>query len=397
MANDLIVKHNKVIESKYNMTSTEAKIIAKLTSMIDKDDEDFKKHTFRSIDLLKELGLGETNYVALREAISKLITREIIIEQANNKRLVTTFLSSCIYDDNNSTITLSYDPELKPYFLQLKNNFTKYYLINILELKSFYSIRIYELLKQYEKIKKRRIELEDLKQILGIKDQYKQYGHFKKRVLLKAQEEINEKTDLKIDFEELKTGRKVTAIKFIIKKKQLSPKELEFKEDIQKQDYSPELLELFQLLPPKEQLEAHKPVLSKLLKEHSFRYLKADIEYAKEAEPDNFMGFLKASCTGGHYATIELEKQKRQEELARQRQQEQKKKEELEQRIKEKAQQKAHQNYEKLSDKEIASYAKGYESLPKMLKEKVSKKEFVIGALEEEIENELRDLLSGIN
>jgi len=142
-----------------------------------------------------------------------------------------------------------------------------------------------------------------------------------------------------------------------------------------------------------EQVESNKRELDQLLKEHTIRYLKADINYAKQAQPDNFMGFLKASCQEGHYSTAEIEKKAQKEELAKQREQEQKKNEELERKIKEKAQQKAKEKYQKLSTKEIASYAKGYESLPKMLKERVSKEEFVLGAIEEEVEKELREFL----
>ncbi|PRX19640.1 replication initiator protein [Orenia metallireducens] len=391
MANDLIVKHNKVIESKYNMTSTEAKIIAKLTCLIEKNDEDFKEHTFRSRDLLEELGLGENNYVALKESIRKLITREIEIHQPDKRELITTFLSSCVYDNINSTITLSYDPKLKPYFLQLKNNFTKYYLENILELKSFYSIRIYELLKQYERIKERKITITDLREILDVKDKYKLYADFKRRILLQAQDEINQKTDLEVDFEEIKTGRKVTGIKFIIHKKELPERELEFKE-FPKESYSPEVLELFQLLPPKEQVEAHKRELSKLLKEHSYDYLKADIEYAKQFEVKNFLGFLKSSCQRGHYSTAEVEKKERKEDLARQREAEEQRKQELEKKIKQKAEEKARERYSKLSEQELEEYGSKYESLPKMLKERITREDFVIGALEEELEEELREL-----
>ena len=68
MSKELIVKHNKLIESAYTMTTTEAKIVAKLTSLIDKDDEDFKEHIFKSADLLKELGLGEKNHLAILTA-----------------------------------------------------------------------------------------------------------------------------------------------------------------------------------------------------------------------------------------------------------------------------------------------------------------------------------------
>jgi len=234
MKNDLIVIHNKIIEGKYNMTTTEIKIIAKLTSLIKKDDNDFKEHTFVSKHLLNELNLGSENYTALEESINKLISRRIEIEQENKKKkLVTTFLSSCIYDnsEDESKIVLRYDPNLKPYFIQLGEHFTKYYLENVLELNSFYAIRIYELCKQYEntKHKYRIIKLDELKEIFDIEDKYKKYNDFKKKVLEIAEREINEKTDINISFEEIKTGRKVTSIKFIIKSKEVKKKILKKK------------------------------------------------------------------------------------------------------------------------------------------------------------------------
>ncbi|MBP7031057.1 MAG: replication initiation protein [Spirochaetes bacterium] len=220
MRKNLIVKHNDIIEGRYNLTLTEAKIIAKLTSMIKKDDEEFKEHIFKTKELLEELNLGNENYTALKDAIDKLITRKIEIKQEKKDLLVTSFLSSCLYRHSTGEIILRYDPNLKPYLLQLKANFTKYYIENVLNLRSFYAIRIYELCKQYETIKERNIEIEDLKAILDIKaESYNIYNRFKDKVLLIAQREINDKTDLKIGIEEKKTGRKVTSIKFIIEKK----------------------------------------------------------------------------------------------------------------------------------------------------------------------------------
>jgi len=219
------------------MTTTEIKIIAKLTSLIKKDDDDFKEHTFVSKNLLNELNLGSENYTALEESINKLISRRIEIEQDNKKKkLVTTFLSSCIYDNtgDESKIILRYDPNLKPYFIQLGKHFTKYYLENILELNSFYAIRIYELCKQYETIKERTIEIKDLKEILDINDKYKKYNDFKKKVLEISEREINEKTDINISFEEIKTGRKVTSIKFIIQSKTKEVKKKNIEKEIEK-------------------------------------------------------------------------------------------------------------------------------------------------------------------
>src|SRR5574344_1529831 len=172
MSKELVVKHNQIIESAYTMTTTEAKIIAKLTSMIKKEDEDFKEHIFKVSDLLKELGLGNQNYIALEQSIDRLMSRIIEIKpdtknkKGENDILKITCVSSCIYRRSTSEIILRYDPNLKPYFLQLGKHFTKYYLQNVLELKSFYAIRIYELCKQYETVKERIILVEKIKEIL---------------------------------------------------------------------------------------------------------------------------------------------------------------------------------------------------------------------------------------
>jgi plasmid replication initiation protein len=217
MKKELIVKHNDFIEAKYNLTLTELKIIAKLSSMIQKDDDDFKSYKFTAKELLDDLKLNN-NYDDLRDSIKKLLTRLIIIKTEKSV-LATTFLSSAEYF-KDSTVELSFDKKLKPYLLQLKNNFTMYQFENVVALSSFYAIRIYELCKQYETIKERTIEIKELKEILDIKvKSYNIYNNFKQKVLEIAEREINEKTDIHISFEEIKTSRKVTSIKFIIKSK----------------------------------------------------------------------------------------------------------------------------------------------------------------------------------
>jgi plasmid replication initiation protein len=52
---------------------------------------------------------------------------------------------------------------MKPHLLSLQSHFTMYDPKYILGLSSTYSIRIYELLKQYEKIRKRVFDLQDFK------------------------------------------------------------------------------------------------------------------------------------------------------------------------------------------------------------------------------------------
>ena len=76
-----------------------------------------------------------------------------------------------------------------------------------MKLKSSYAIRIYELLKQYEKLQERTFLLDELRKMLGAEDIYPAYGNFKQRVLLPAQKELKKKTDISFEIEEIKKGR----------------------------------------------------------------------------------------------------------------------------------------------------------------------------------------------
>jgi len=318
---DLIVKHNDFIEAKYNLTLTELKIIAKLSSMIQKDDDDITCYKFSLQKLLEELNLGKENYTHLIDSLDRLLTRIIIIKRLDsNTFLKTTFLSSAEYFLDDSIVELSFDKKLKPYLLQLKNNFTMYQFQNVVALSSFYAIRIYELLKQYEKLKERIIEIKTLKEILEIEKKYKLYGHFKDKVLKISEREINEKTDISISFEEIKTGRKITAIKFLIsaKKEIKAIKNKEIIENIEEvKEYPEEVLELFNILPFSEQVEKRKAELAELLKEHTFDYLKSDIEYCNGQRPEKYWGYFIKSVNSGHFSSAELEKKKIAEEKKR--------------------------------------------------------------------------------
>ena len=113
------------------------------------------------------------------------------------------------------------DEDLAPYLFDLKQQFTQYQIYNVLGMKSAFSVRIYELMKSYSFRHTITIELDELKRLLMVENvkSYVNYKDFRVKVLEKAQTEINELTDINIEFEPIKTGRKVTSIKFIIEEK----------------------------------------------------------------------------------------------------------------------------------------------------------------------------------
>lgn len=216
MQSDLIVKSNDLVEARYRLSHSETKIIALLTSVISKDDEDFKVHRFMATDLLKVTGLGDRNHDDLRD-LTKNLMKKVLEFREGNRFLQVSFLSSVEYHFNEGFVDLCFDPKLKPYLLELKESFIKYKLGSIVNLNSFYSIRFYELLVKWKKIGQFNLSIKKIKELFQIdKSSYKRYNDFKKAVLLKAQEELKEKTDLYFEFREIKTGRKITDIEFKI-------------------------------------------------------------------------------------------------------------------------------------------------------------------------------------
>ncbi|MDH4291467.1 MAG: RepB family plasmid replication initiator protein [Dehalococcoidia bacterium] len=216
----LVVKSNYLVEASYKLSLQEQRIILMMVSMISPGDEDFARYRINIRQFTDLVGLkGESSYQEVKKITKKLLKRVMSIYSVQeDSELQVSWISSAKFWHKKGYVELCFDPNLKPYLVKLQEFFTKYSLQYILPLKSAYAIRIYELLKQYEAIGKRRLTIKELRKYLGIgEDEYRQYGHLKTRILGKAQSELNAKTDLKIRLEEEKIGRRVTTITFFIK------------------------------------------------------------------------------------------------------------------------------------------------------------------------------------
>lgn len=238
----LVVKSNYLVEAPYKLSLQEQRVVFLMISMIKPEDKDFNFYRFSIKHFQQMVGVkGEGSYEKLKAITIKLRKRDLIIHRPDGSELQTGWVSSADYMPGEGCVELCFDPKLKPYLLGLKEFFTKYSLENVISLRKAYSIRIYELLKQYEGIGERNIKLEELKEILGISNEYKLYGHFKSKVLLPTQRELCKKTDICFEFVEVKARRKVVSIKFVIKAnnnvKKDKPKERENLEGVNPELY----------------------------------------------------------------------------------------------------------------------------------------------------------------
>ena len=109
-----------------------------------------------------------------------------------------------------------------PLMFQFKERYFTYQLWNALRLKSSNQLRMYEILKQYEKTGERVISVKNLKELLGVGvNEYPRYNDFKTHVLDVCQKALENYTDIKYTYEP--TGRrgkggKILNLKFAISK-----------------------------------------------------------------------------------------------------------------------------------------------------------------------------------
>jgi len=213
---NFVTKSNRLIEANYKLGAIEQKIILCLASNIQPSDSDFKTYTLPIKEFADLIGVKSQHKYSDLKKITKELMQKVFEVRIDKKVIQVAWLSYVAYNETEGSIDIRFDPFLRPYLLELKREFTSYKLENVVQLKSTYAIRIYELLKQYEKIQERTFLFKDLRKLLGAEDIYPAYGNFKQRVLMPAQKELKNKTDISFNLEEIKSGRRVTKVKFII-------------------------------------------------------------------------------------------------------------------------------------------------------------------------------------
>lgn len=231
----IFVQSNNFIAAKYkdNMSFWEFLLVAKMCTMINPADTDFKGYKIYIKDLIKFLGIADSGnvYKYIMEAAQRLLDRKIVItyqDEEDREIELETHLVAGVEKikrpkkNDALFVTLTFLPQLRPFLLQLKSDFTKFDFRNYQFLRTGSSIRLYHILKQYLGRRQRDVvvDIEELKAMLGVSEKYELYGHLKTRVLDEAQRRLAETTDIKFTYDEIKSGKKVTALRFHISENQ---------------------------------------------------------------------------------------------------------------------------------------------------------------------------------
>lgn len=229
----LVAQSNPLINSRYQLTEVEQKVMRAIISMLVPSAFRLKDQFYR-VDisgfayLIGRKDEGTSLFKDMRRVLKKLRETPVIIIKPNGETIETSWIAGFRYPRNRGYIDIEISAMLEPELLQLRNNFTQYHLRNISRLKGGHTIRIYELVLQYanSKTQSREISIDKLRLIIGLEpNEYKFTKDIFQRIIIPAHEEICTKTDLTFDYRPIKESRQIVAVEFynIQQKEDLPP------------------------------------------------------------------------------------------------------------------------------------------------------------------------------
>ncbi len=204
----------------------ELKILDVFLSRINSHDSEKTSVMFERGELEKILNVTKLNEKDLDTRLRNLFTSVKIQDDDEPKGFVRIGLmerAEANQDENGQwQVLLKCTEDAKEYIFNIENlGYLKYRLSLVVNLTSRYSYTMVLYLLDNRYRESWTIDLESLRAILSCNSPtYAEYKFFNNDILKKCKQEIESKTDLRFEYEPVKSGRKVAKIKFSVKTNQ---------------------------------------------------------------------------------------------------------------------------------------------------------------------------------
>lgn len=234
-----VIQANELIRGKHaDLTLLEAKLIRLAISQVLESDTEFKTYTCNIADLASFLDIQKNHvYEAIDDLTTKVMQKVICMrdkepdKKGNFPWRKFHWLSMASY--NNGILKLKLSEELTPYLIGLNELFTRYNYSEIVNLPTYYSIRLFELLVSFNnlpysktpmqnysgvKLEKDEIALsiDYLREYFNCEDKYPLVADFLRRVIDPSISAIEEKTIMRVSCRKIKSGRNIVSLGFKI-------------------------------------------------------------------------------------------------------------------------------------------------------------------------------------
>jgi len=220
---DLIVrKSNLLIESGTNMTLLEQRIILTTMAQVLVNDLDFETYSFTVSQLAMLFGLESSSlHKEVRKVSDSLMEKFFRIP----KKGVNDFRNQSVVDFIDYThgiLSIKLAQGLKSELLNLKKmgHFTSYDIEEIVKLRRTSSMRLYEILIRDRRLNRKtsfwiqKFPLSDIRDFLYLENSYSDFRSFNQKILKPSIQEINEHTNIRVEYTPIRAGRVTTEIEF---------------------------------------------------------------------------------------------------------------------------------------------------------------------------------------
>lgn len=214
----LVVQRNDLVNARFALTTLEMRLFMAMLARINREDTEFHELRIPVTEVVALSGRrpSSNDYQQLKDMCALLASRVIYIERPSRKKRAgkileeapsfsnTPLMAYADYSSEERALIVRFNDRVREHLLQLNDgNFTQAQLMQLLKLKSAHSYRIYWLLKQYGSFGTRTISVDELKRVLDLEGQYKQFPLFKLRVLDRARHELSQ-TNLAFEYDLLR-------------------------------------------------------------------------------------------------------------------------------------------------------------------------------------------------
>ncbi|TXH79213.1 MAG: RepB family plasmid replication initiator protein [Thiothrix sp.] len=217
----VIIQHNLITSGRYDFSACQLDILFLLLASLEKNDPEDKKYDLHISDIETITG-RKWNHNQLKESTKQMGGNTFVVGLASSEKQLWLF-KSVEYQHGKGYFTVSISEEARPYLFELKDNFTRINLNSILSFSSKYAKRIYAIACQWKTAGKVTMDISEFKEILGIKDkeaveleQFTRISDLKKKVLDIAKTQINESSEINIDYELIKRSRSFEQINLFV-------------------------------------------------------------------------------------------------------------------------------------------------------------------------------------
>jgi plasmid replication initiation protein len=219
----LITQDNELVEACYRMDVNEKRLImlgiSKINPMSGIPDAS-KPFKFEITAKEWEQAYGDQNaWRAVKRTADKLLSRQITLHPKTNVVEKLNWFDRVKYFLDEGRIEVQFTRSVQIRLAGMLEQFTTIDLFAVNKLRSFYSIRLYEILSQFEGRGHRRMSVDDFRHAMDCVNINPQTKDLKRRILNPAIKELNKQSDIHCVVKDIKDGRKITHFDFKFNKK----------------------------------------------------------------------------------------------------------------------------------------------------------------------------------